>query len=253
MKVLSREAQAAESDILAAIDRDRMPRHVAIIMDGNRRWARERHLPAVEGHRRGMISLREATRFCKDWGIPILTVYGFSTENWKRDPREVSFLMELCVVFARRELAELQRNGVRVNVIGDYRALPQACVEALDDMMAATSANKDVMLNLAVNYSSRSELTRVARALAHDVQAGRLNPDAIDDSTLGAYLFTAGLPDPDLLIRPGGEMRLSNFMLYQLAYTELWVTPTYWPAFNRETFAQAIVEFQRRQRRFGGM
>ncbi|HVA36318.1 MAG TPA: polyprenyl diphosphate synthase [Candidatus Dormibacteraeota bacterium] len=229
-----------------------MPRHVAIIMDGNRRWARERHLPAAEGHRRGIASLREATRFCKDWGIPILTVYGFSTENWKRDPREISLLMELCVFFARHELAELQRNGVRVNVIGDYRALPTACVEALDELMARTAANGDVVLNLAVNYSARAELLHAARALARDVRSGKQDPETIDDSTLASYLFTADFPDPDLLIRPGGEMRLSNFLLYQVAYTELWVTPTYWPAFTAETFAQAIVEFQGRQRRFGG-
>ncbi|TAM90280.1 di-trans,poly-cis-decaprenylcistransferase [bacterium] len=230
-----------------------MPVHVAIIMDGNRRWARERHLPAVEGHRRGISALREATRFCKDWGIPVLTVYGFSTENWKRDPREISFLMELCVFFARHELAELQRNGVRVNVIGDYRALPPACVEALDDLIAATAANGDVVLNLAVNYSARSELANAARAMARDVLDGALDPSAIDDAVVSSHLSTAAFPDPDLLIRPGGEMRLSNFLLYQLAYTELWVTPTYWPAFSRETFAQAIVEFQSRQRRFGGM
>ncbi|TAM77255.1 di-trans,poly-cis-decaprenylcistransferase [bacterium] len=230
-----------------------MPVHVAIIMDGNRRWARERHLPAVEGHRRGIAALREATRFCKDWGISVLTVYGFSTENWKRDPREISFLMELCVFFARHELAELQRNGVRVNVIGDYRALPPACVEALDDLIVATAANGDVVLNLAVNYSARSELANAARAMARDVLEGVLDPAAIDDAVISSHLSTAQFPDPDLLIRPGGEMRLSNFLLYQLAYTELWVTPTYWPAFSRETFAQAIVEFQSRQRRFGGM
>lgn len=252
MNVLSRAARA-EGDVFAAIDRERMPVHVAIIMDGNRRWARERHLPAVEGHRRGIIALREATRFCKDWGISVLTVYGFSTENWKRDPREISFLMELCVFFARHELAEMQRNGVRVNVIGDYRALPPACVEALDDLIAATAANGDVVLNLAVNYSARSELANAARAMARDVLEGALDPSAIDDAVVSSHLSTAAFPDPDLLIRPGGEMRLSNFLLYQLAYTELWVTPTYWPAFSRETFAQAIVEFQGRQRRFGGM
>ncbi|MDE2571219.1 MAG: di-trans,poly-cis-decaprenylcistransferase [bacterium] len=244
-------ATAPKQTPYAAIDRERMPRHVAIIMDGNRRWARERHLPAVEGHRRGIIALREATRFCKDWGIPILTVYGFSTENWNRDPHEISLLMELCVLFASNELAELKRNGVRVNVIGDYRALPRACVEALDGLMLETAGNRDVVLNLAVNYSARSELLQATRALAADVRAGRLDPGAIDEPTLASYLFTADYPDPDLLIRPGGEMRLSNFLLYQVAYTELWVTPIFWPAFNRETFAQAIVDFQSRQRRFG--
>lgn len=253
MKMLSRASTAkAEASIFAAIERGRMPKHVAIIMDGNRRWARERHLPTAEGHRRGIASLREATRFCKDWGIPILTVYGFSTENWKRDPHEIALLMQLCVYFARHELAELKRNGVRVNVIGEYHALPAPCVQALDDLMRETAANAEVLLNLAVNYSARAELLRAARALAQDVHAGKRDPLAIDDRALAAHLFTAGLPDPDLLIRPGGEMRLSNFLLYQLAYTELWVTPTYWPAFTQETFAQAVVEFQGRQRRFGG-
>ncbi|TAM59149.1 di-trans,poly-cis-decaprenylcistransferase [bacterium] len=252
MRLLTGATSAAD-DVFAAIDRERMPAHVAIIMDGNRRWARERHLPAVEGHRRGIASLREATRFCRDWGISVLTVYGFSTENWKRDPREISFLMDICVFFARHELAELNRNGVRVNVIGDYHALPPGCVEALDDMIAATAGNTAMVLNLAINYSARSELTKAARAMARDALAGTLDAGAIDDAVVRSYLSTAAFPDPDLLIRPGGEMRLSNFLLYQLAYTELWVTPVYWPAFSRETFAQAIVEYQGRQRRFGGM
>ncbi|MBV9438624.1 MAG: di-trans,poly-cis-decaprenylcistransferase [Candidatus Eremiobacteraeota bacterium] len=218
-------------------------------MDGNRRWARSRMLPAIEGHRRGVVALREITRAASDWGIPMLTVYGFSTENWKRDAAEISLLLELCVAFARNELAELRRNDVRVNVIGRYEALPRAAREALDRLAEATASNRGLRLNLAVNYSARSELRDAVARLLTDVRNGTLAPDDIEDDTLAGYLTTAGMPDPDLLIRPGGEARLSNFLLYQAAYSELVVRDTYWPDFSRDDFAEAIAEFQRRRRR----
>ena len=229
-----------------------LPKHVAIIMDGNRRWARARNLPVVEGYRRGMTTLRETTRACRDFGVPILTVYGFSEENWKRQQSEISLLFELCCAFARNELDMLRRENVRVQVIGRFERLPRAPRRALQDLMDKTAGNDGTILNLAVNYSGRTEMKDAMTALAHDVRSGMLAVDAIDDHTLGKYLYTAGLPDPDLLIRPGGEYRVSNFLLYQIAYTELWMTEVCWPEFTRAHFAEAIIEFQRRQRRFGG-
>ncbi|MDQ6780738.1 MAG: polyprenyl diphosphate synthase, partial [Candidatus Eremiobacteraeota bacterium] len=187
-----------------------------------------------------------------DLGVSILTVYGFSEENWKRESTEISLLFELCCAFARNELDALRKENVRVRVLGRIEALPRAPRRALEDLVTQTAANTGTLLNIAVNYSARTEMRDAMRALAADVRAGVLDPEAIDDKTLHAYLYTAGLPDPDLLIRPGGEFRLSNFLLYQMAYTELWVTDVYWPEFNRTHFAEAIVEFQRRQRRFGG-
>lgn len=234
-----------------ALDPELLPVHVAIIMDGNRRWARARRLPAIEGHRRGIVALREVTRAASDWRIPILTVYGFSTENWKRDAGEISLLLDLCVYFARSELAELRRNNVRVAVIGHYELLPAPARDALDRLMLETRDCTGLRLNLAVNYSARSELGDVVRAIAADVAAGRLAPETIDEGQVAARLTTSGLPDPDLLIRPGGESRLSNFLLFQAAYTELVMSEVFWPDFGREQFASALAEFQRRRREFG--
>jgi undecaprenyl diphosphate synthase len=223
-----------------------LPQHVAIIMDGNRRWAKARRLPAIEGHRRGIVALREVTRAASDLGIPMLTVYGFSTENWKRDKTEISLLLDLCVYFAQTELAELHRNNVKVRVIGQYQMLPGASREALDHLMAKTAANTGLELNLAVNYSARAELRVAIAALAGDVQAGRLAPEAIDEAVVASYLYTASMPDPDLLIRPGGESRLSNFLLYQLADAELYLTDIFWPDFDRSEFALAIEAYRAR-------
>jgi undecaprenyl diphosphate synthase len=234
------------------LDPAKMPQHVAIIMDGNRRWARDRRLPVIEGHRRGIVALREVTRAASDWGIGMLTVYGFSTENWKRDSTEISLLLDLCVQFVQSELAELRRNNVRVKVIGHYEALPGASRDALDRLMERTSDCTGLRLNLAVNYSARQELQDAVRALAVAVRDGTLAPEAIDEERIAAQLYTSGMPDPDILIRPGGESRLSNFLLYQAAYTELVMSEVHWPDFNRDRFAGALVEFQQRQRRFGG-
>ncbi len=229
-----------------------LPRHVAIIMDGNRRWAKEHGLPVIEGHRRGMIALRRVTRTASDLGIDALTVYGFSTENWNRDAREISLLFELCVYFARNELIELRRNNVRVRVIGEWESLPSVPRSALADLQAQTSANTGLLLNLAVNYSSHAELERAVRAIARDVARGALSPENIDEAVIGRYLYTADLPELDLLIRPGGEHRLSNFLLYQAAYAELVMTDVYWPDFSKDDFLRALIEFQQRERRFGG-
>ena len=230
-----------------SFDPTRMPRHIALIMDGNRRWAKEHRLPFIEGHRRGIVALRAITRAASDWGIPLLTVFGFSTENWKRDSTEISPLLDLCVYFAENELSELHRNNVRVHVIGRYDLLPQASREALDRLQARTAANTGLVLNLAVNYSARTEMRDAVRALAREVRAGTLAPDAITEERLASYLYTSRMPDPEILIRPGGESRLSNFLLYQAAYTELIMTDRYWPDFGRVHFAAAIAEYQRRR------
>jgi undecaprenyl diphosphate synthase len=240
---LNAVAAAAE----AALDPALMPRHIAIIMDGNRRWARERRLPVIEGHRRGIVALRETTRAVQSFGIPVLTVYGFSTENWNRDGREISLLLDLCVHFARSELAELARNNVRVRVIGRFEELPRSSRNALERLVERTAQNTGLLLNLAVNYSARSELRDAAAALAADVEAGVLAPEAVDEATLASYLTTARLPDPDLVIRPGGESRLSNFLLFQVAEAELHMTDVYWPDFSRPHLVRAIADFQARR------
>jgi undecaprenyl diphosphate synthase len=215
-------------------------------MDGNRRWAKAHRLPTIEGHRRGIVALRHVTRAASDFGIPMMTVYGFSTENWKRDTTEISLLLDLCVYFARTELDELHRNNVKVRVIGQYQMLPRASREALDHLMERTAGNTGLALNLAVNYSARAELRVAVETLARDVRAGSLAPEAIDDAVVASYLSTASMPDPDLLIRPGGESRLSNFMLYQLAEAELYLTDVFWPDFDRAQFVRAIEAFRER-------
>ncbi len=235
-----------------ALDTATVPRHVAIIMDGNRRWAKEHGMPAIEGHRRGMVALRHVTRAASDLGIEALTVYGFSTENWNRDAREISLLFELCVYFARNELIELRRNNVRVRVIGEWESLPPAPRGALADLQSETAGNTGLVLNLAVNYSSHAELERAVRAIASDVAGGKLAPESIDEALISEYLYTAKMPELDLLIRPGGEHRLSNFLLYQAAYAELVMVDVYWPEFSKEDLIRALIVFQQRERRFGG-
>jgi undecaprenyl diphosphate synthase len=238
-----------DSSSLVAGARDQarsLPRHVAIIMDGNRRWAKARRLPTIEGHRRGIVALRHVTRAASDLGIPLLTVYGFSTENWKRDTTEISLLLDLCVHFAQSEFAELNRNNVRVRVIGQYQALPRASREALDGLMAKTANNDGLQLNLAVNYSARAELRIAIENVARDVAAGKLDPQSIDEGVVASYLSTASMPDPDLLIRPGGESRLSNFLLYQLAEAEMYLTEVLWPDFDRAQFARALAAYRSR-------
>jgi undecaprenyl diphosphate synthase len=242
----------ASAAAMAGLDPDNMPRHIAVIMDGNRRWARERRLPAVEGHRRGVTALRELVRACSELGVPTVTVFAFSTDNWKRDAFEISLLLELLVHFAVAEEPALNEHGVRVQAIGRIAELPANQRDALRLLGERTAANDRVLLNLAINYSARAELGDAARALAVDVAAARLAPADIGEETLRQYLYTSHLPDPDVLIRTGGEMRLSNFMLWQMAYTELHITDVYWPDFRRAHLLRAIADFQQRARRFGG-
>jgi len=229
----------------------RLPAHVAVIMDGNGRWARARNLPRYRGHAAGMESVREVIEGAIEVGVPILTLFAFSQENWNRPAAEVAALMALLQRYVTKEREELKRQGVLVRVFGDRERLARGPRTAIEEIEAATEGGKTLRLNLMISYGGRSELVRAARRLAERVQAGELSPDEIDEATLGNELYTAGLPDPDLLIRTSGEQRISNFMLWQLAYTELYITPVLWPEFRREHLYAAIHEYQKRERRFG--
>jgi undecaprenyl diphosphate synthase len=227
------------------------PRHVAIIMDGNRRWAAASGLPALEGHRRGMLTLRRIVIAAAKAGIDVLTVYAFSEENWGRERSEVGALMDLGTLFARREADAFAREGVRVRIIGRRDRLPIALREAFATLEERTAGARGMLLNLAVDYGARTEMCTAIKALAAQVAAGTLDPESIDEETIAGNLSTAGLPDPDLLIRTGGDLRLSNFLLYQCAYTELWSTEVPWPAFDARAFSEALASYALRQRRFG--
>lgn len=228
-----------------------IPLHVAIIMDGNGRWARARTLPRFRGHAAGMKAVRDVVEGAIEAGVQILTLYAFSQENWNRPPREISALMTLLERYLIKEREELCAQGVEVKIFGDIERLPPRQRAAIAEMERATAGGKQLRLNLMISYSGRSELLRAACRLAEKVRAGTLAPEAIDESALAGELYTAGLPDPDLLIRTSGEQRISNFMLWQLAYTELFLSPVLWPDFRREHLFEAIRDFQKRERRFG--
>jgi len=228
-----------------------VPRHVAIIMDGNGRWARERMLPRPFGHRSGMQSVREAVEAALDAGIGVLSLFAFSQENWQRPALEVSALMSLLEEYVQREVDELESKGVQVRVLGERERLAPPAAAAVDRLTSQTAHNDKLRLNLFISYGGRAELVRAARLLAEDVVAGRLVPADIDEEAFRAKLFTDDCPDPDLLIRTSGEQRISNFLLWQLAYTELFISPVLWPDFRRREFLEAILEFQNRDRRFG--
>ncbi|MCU0591146.1 MAG: isoprenyl transferase [Desulfobacterales bacterium] len=229
----------------------RPPVHVAIIMDGNGRWAQKRLLSRILGHEKGSEAVRMAARTCREQGIAFLTLYAFSTENWQRPKAEVDALMRLLRRFLKTELPEMLQNNIRLNVIGRIEKLPMDVRQALDQAISATQGNTALQLNLALSYGGRDEITRAAQALAAEVQAGSLRPEDISEERLSSHLDTRGIPDPDLLIRTGGDMRISNFLLWQLAYSEIFVTPTLWPDFDREQFLKILDEFQTRERRFG--
>jgi undecaprenyl diphosphate synthase len=235
------------------LDPQRLPKHVAVIMDGNGRWATQRGLPRIAGHRQGASTLKNLLRTCKDWGIQALTVYAFSTENWRRPTEEVDFLIMLFERLLQKELAEMHQEDVRINFIGDLSALPKTVSQVMEGAIATTAKNQTVQFNVAVNYGSRAEITRACQALAQQVQQGNLHPDEITEEQIHQQLYTQDLPDPDLLIRTSGEMRLSNFLMWQLAYTELYFTDTLWVDFDRDAFHQALLHYQQRDRRFGGV
>ncbi|MDP2304581.1 MAG: isoprenyl transferase [Pseudomonadota bacterium] len=228
-----------------------VPRHLAIIMDGNGRWAQARGLPRLAGHEAGAESVREITRACRALGVEALTLYSFSTENWRRPADEVSGLMGLLGRFLVEERREILENGIRLNAIGQLDRLPVPVRVALKELSLASRHNRDMTLTLALSYGGRAEIVEAARSLAKKAAAGRLRPDAIDEASFAAELGTAGLPDPDLLIRTSGEMRLSNFLLWQLAYAEIYVTETAWPDFRRPQLEEAFASFGKRERRFG--
>jgi undecaprenyl diphosphate synthase len=230
-----------------------VPRHIAIIMDGNGRWARERHLPRPLGHRAGMKAVRETVEGALEAGVEIVTLFAFSDENWQRPPSEISALMGLLEEYIAAEIIELVDQGVRVRVLGDRVRLVPSGREAVDRVERETAAGTRLTLNLCISYSSRAELARAARLLAEDVLRGTRRLEEIDETSVEERLYTAGAPDPDLLIRTSGEQRLSNFLLWQLAYTELYITPVLWPDFTRQTLFDAILDYQRRERRFGNV
>lgn len=229
-----------------------IPQHVAIIMDGNGRWAKERYLPKIAGHRAGVQSVRQAIEAAKELGVKVLTLYTFSTENWKRPKNEVSALFGLLEEYLDKEEKRLKENNIKLSVIGDMGALPEGVRRKLARAIASTSDNTDLTLNIALNYGSRSEIVTAVKAIASDLKEGKIAADAIDEAAFSRYLYTKGLPDPDLLIRTSGEFRISNFLLWQIAYSELYVTKKLWPDFKKSDFKKAVAEYQKRERRFGG-
>ena len=245
------KAGSREAALWSQIDSKGLPRHIAIIMDGNGRWARRRHQPRVAGHRAGVRAVREIVESCARIGLPVLTLYAFSTDNWKRPAEEVDLLMRLLRQYVRRDLDYMKRNNVRLRVIGRWQELPAAVRADVARAVEETSGNTGLQVVVALNYSARAELVDAVRALLQQMQENGAAP--VDEATLAAHLYASDLPDPDLLIRTSGEMRLSNFLLWQAAYTEIWVTDTLWPDFSTVHLLQAILDFQRRERRYGGL
>ena len=249
---MSHETQAAEKREKANAPL-KSPRHIAIIMDGNGRWARTHGLPRLKGHERGAATVRAVTEECVAQGVEFLTLYAFSTENWKRPGEEVNGLWALLEHFLELELPVMMKNGVRLRMIGRTEELPESTRRKLADTIAATAGNPATTLILALNYSSRTELTDAVRSLCTDAAAGRLDPGTITPESIQSRLYTAEYPDPDLLIRTSGEMRLSNFLLWQLSYAEFYITQKLWPDFGKQDLRAAIAEFHKRERRFGGI
>lgn len=252
-KLRSYYADAPEDVSLDDVDLDRIPRHVSIIMDGNGRWAQARGLDRSRGHVAGVDALREAVTTSVRLGLDVLSVYAFSTENWRRPQREVDLLMHLFATTLVNELPLFHQENVRLLFLGDLTALPERTRRVFQRGLDETADHTGMVFALAVNYGSRAEIARAARSIAEEVAAGRLRPDEVDQECVSARLYTVGLPDPDLLIRTSGELRLSNYLLWQLAYTEFYVTDTLWPDFSRWDFLRAIVSYQGRSRRFGGV
>ncbi|WP_156120527.1 isoprenyl transferase [Neosynechococcus sphagnicola] len=252
MNVLQPQIPLSDWQLLPPdLDPQRLPNHVAVIMDGNGRWAQQRGFPRMMGHRRGVRTLKALVRCCQDWGIPSLTVYAFSTENWQRPLEEVNFLMQLFEQMLWQELAVMHQQGVHLQFIGDNSSLPPSLQAIMDYARQTTAGNRSFYLNVALNYGSRQEIVRACQAMGRQIQGGQLNPDEITENSFAQHLDTAAIADPDLLIRTSGELRLSNFLLWQLAYAEIYSTPILWPDFDRVEFYRALLAYQRRDRRFG--
>jgi undecaprenyl diphosphate synthase len=245
------KTEPIEADLLAQIDLGRLPQHIAVIMDGNGRWAKRRHLPRIAGHRAGINAVRQVVETCARLRVPYLTLYAFSVENWKRPHTEVKLLMDLLREYLKKEIGELNEQNVRLGVIGRIKDLPKPVYEDLENALDQTRHNTGLRLTLALNYGARVELVDAVRELlAMSKKQGTLE---VDEAMLAAHLYTRDLPDPDLLIRTSGEFRLSNFLLWQAAYAELWVTDTLWPDFKQKDLVQAIIDYQKRERRYGGL
>ncbi len=238
-------------DLKSQINIEKLPRHIAIIMDGNGRWAKQHGKPRVFGHRNGVTAVRETTEAAAELGVEYLTLYAFSTENWNRPKLEVSALMRLLVETLHKEIDTLNKNDIRLQAIGDISKLPPSTYRALLEGIENTKDNKRMTLVLALNYSAKWEIMEASRRLVRQVQAGELKPEDIDEEAFAGALNTSGMPDPELLIRTSGENRLSNFLLWQIAYAELYFTPIFWPDFRKEHLYKAIIDFQKRERRFG--
>jgi undecaprenyl diphosphate synthase len=246
-------ATAATPDALADVPRSRWPRHIAIIMDGNGRWAQRQNLPRIEGHRRGVASVRRTTEECARLHIEQLTLYCLSSENWKRPQQEIDFLMHLLEQYMIEERTTIMDNNLRVRMIGRREGIPDQVLRELDKTVDMSSTNTGMWLNLAINYGGRSELVDAVRAIANEVAGGDLAPAKISEATIAGHLYTAGLDDPDLLVRTAGELRISNFLLWQISYAEIWVTDRCWPEFEEATLHDAIRNFANRNRKFGGL
>jgi undecaprenyl diphosphate synthase len=245
------KTELAESNLLAQIDLDRLPQHIAVIMDGNGRWAKRRRLPRIAGHRAGISAVRQAVEACARLGVPCLTLYAFSAENWKRPHTEIKLLMNLLREYLKKETGELNRQNIRLGVIGRTHELPKPVLQDLQNALDGTRQNTGLRLTLALNYGARAELVDAVRELIAKSIANGAAP--VDEAMLSAHLYTRDLPDPDLLIRTSGELRVSNFLLWQIAYAELWVTETLWPDFTQKDLFQAIIDYQKRERRYGGL
>lgn len=243
----------SQQEIKKLIDKEKLPRHIAIIMDGNGRWAKARHLPRVEGHRNAVKTVRDVVEACGELEIEALTLYAFSTENWKRPGFEVRALMRLLREQLRKQTEELNENNVQLRVIGQIDRLPKTVRRELENSIELTKNNTGLVLNLALNYGGRQEIVQAVHKIAYAVKNGSLGLDEINEEQFANCLYTSNLPDPDLLIRTSGEMRISNFLLWQLAYSELYITPVLWPDFTRRDLFIAIVDYQKRNRRFGGL
>lgn len=238
-------------DIMESLDRSKLPKHVAIIMDGNGRWAKERGEDRVYGHHEGVVSVREIVNGCGEVGVSYLTLYAFSTENWNRPKEEVDALMELLVNTIRKEVEELKKKNVKLHVIGDFASLPDVCQKELNEAKEMTAENTGLNLILALSYSARWEIVEASKKIARDIKDGKLKEEDVSDDVFKKYLTTAEFPDPELMIRTSGETRISNFLLYQLAYAELYFTNVHWPAFRKPHLLEALLDYQNRERRFG--
>jgi undecaprenyl diphosphate synthase len=243
--------EANYRELLKLIDRKRLPQHVAIIMDGNGRWAERHNFRRIAGHLEGTKTIRKIVRFCGEIGIKILTLFAFSTENWSRPEREVQALMNLLFKFLRQEINNLKKNDIKLLVSGQVERLPPKVRVGLSKSIDATKENRGLILNLALSYGGRQEIVRACRQIANEISKKEKKIEDIDEQSFNNYLYTAGLPDPELLIRTSGEFRISNFLLWQIAYSEIYVTPVLWPDFNRRELLLALIDYQRRERRFG--